>query len=98
MAEEPIPQPRSGQVLVRRMYAGVNASDVNFTAGRYFGSPEKSAERLPFDAGFEAVGVVAGVGPGVKGRNAKRPTCSVASGDVAGVVRASTRVCKRSPL
>ncbi len=52
---------------MRRAYAGVNASDVNFTSGRYFGSPEQSAKQLPFYAGFEAVGVVAAVGEGVKG-------------------------------
>ena len=66
--DEAIPSPRQGQVLVRRAFAGVNASDVNFTSGRYFGSPERSAKQLPFYAGFEAVGVVAAVGEGVKGK------------------------------
>ena len=27
--------------------AGINASDINHTAGRYFGSPEMAAKRLP---------------------------------------------------
>lgn len=67
MVQEDIPALKPGQVVVRRAFAGVNASDVNFTSGRYFGSPEESAKLLPFDAGFEAVGVVAAVGPGVKG-------------------------------
>ena len=66
--EEAIPAPQKGQVLVRRAFAGVNASDVNFTSGRYFGTPEQSAKQLPFYAGFEAVGVVAAVGEGVKGK------------------------------
>lgn len=52
---------------MRRAYAGVNASDVNYTAGRYFGGGAAAEARLPFDAGFEAVGVVAAVGPGVTG-------------------------------
>ncbi len=56
-----------GRVLVRRAFAGVNASDVNYTAGRYFGSSAAAEARLPFDAGFEAVGVVAAVGAGVAG-------------------------------
>jgi hypothetical protein len=56
-----------GHVLVRRAYAGVNASDVNYTAGRYFGGGRAAEARLPFDAGFESVGVVAAVGPGVAG-------------------------------
>ena len=56
-----------GKVLMRRLWAGVNASDINFTAGRYFGSVKESQKRLPFFAGFEAVGVVAAVGQGVTG-------------------------------
>lgn len=67
VVQERVPHLKSGQVLVRRAFAGVNASDVNFTSGRYFGSPEQSAKLLPFDAGFEAVGVVAAVGADVKG-------------------------------
>ncbi len=98
-------------MLVRRAYAAINASDINYTAGRraprrrpssaqrcgpcaaprhapprpplhdpwllpsraraharrYFGSAAEAEKRLPFDAGFEAVGVVAAVGPGVEG-------------------------------
>lgn len=52
---------------MRRAFAGINASDVNFTAGRYFGTPERSEKLLPFYAGFESVGIVAGTGSGVKG-------------------------------
>lgn len=26
---------------------------VNYSAGRYFGSPEEASQKLPFDAGFE---------------------------------------------
>ena len=52
---------------MRRVWAGVNASDINYTAGRYFGSIKESKERLPFNAGFEAVGVIAAVGEGVSG-------------------------------
>ncbi|KAL3679178.1 hypothetical protein R1sor_022134 [Riccia sorocarpa] len=51
---------KPGHVLIKHIYAGVNASDVNFSSGRYFGV-------LPFNAGFEAVGVVAGLGEGVEG-------------------------------
>lgn len=52
--------------LVKVIYAGVNASDVNFSSGRYF-SNDKNANttRLPFDAGFEAVGLIAAVGDSV---------------------------------
>jgi len=53
--------------LVKIIYAGVNASDVNYSSGRYFsGSAKETAARLPFDAGFEAVGIVASVGDAVR--------------------------------
>ena len=60
-------------ILVRRTFAGVNASDVNFAAGRYAaapgigggggGAPIPGAKGAvpPFPCGFEAVGVVAAV-------------------------------------
>lgn len=67
MVKEKVPALPHGHVLIRRAYAGVNASDVNFTSGRYFGTPEQSKKLLPFYAGFESVGVVADLGPGVKG-------------------------------
>lgn len=57
----------AGHVLIRVAYAGVNASDVNFSAGRYQASIAEAKASLPFDAGFEAVGAVAAVGPQVAG-------------------------------
>lgn len=56
---------KDGHVLVKYIYAGVNASDVNYTAGLYFGSKQKALSKLPFDAGFEGVGIVAAIGEGV---------------------------------
>jgi NADPH:quinone reductase-like Zn-dependent oxidoreductase len=66
-SEQLRPQPPPGHVLVRRAYAGVNASDLNYTAGRYFGSAAAAQKRLPFDSGFESVGIVAALGAGVSG-------------------------------
>lgn len=52
--------------LVKVLYAGVNASDVNFSSGRYFsGNKKEVSATLPFDAGFEGVGLVAAVGDSV---------------------------------
>lgn len=59
----PTPKPGPGEVLVRTCYAGVNASDVNATAGRY----EQTPKEHPFDLGFESVGEVVAVGPDVDG-------------------------------
>ena len=58
--------PKPGHVLVRRLYAGINASDINFSSGRYFGSVKVAAAKLPFAAGFETVGVVVAVAHDVK--------------------------------
>ena len=57
----------AGHVLLRVAFAGVNASDVNFSSGRYHPSIEQAQASLPFDAGFEAVGAVAAVGQQVSG-------------------------------
>ncbi|KAL1337060.1 hypothetical protein HN51_031546 [Arachis hypogaea] len=57
---------KPNHVLVKIISAGVNASDVNFSSGRYFGGKTSDvASRLPFDAGFEAVGIIAAVGDSV---------------------------------
>ncbi|XP_068637694.1 uncharacterized protein [Aristolochia californica] len=59
---------QSQHVLVKILHAGVNASDVNFTSGRYFKSSDKEQlSHLPFDAGFEAVGLIAAIGDSVEG-------------------------------
>ncbi|KAL9271223.1 putative quinone oxidoreductase, partial [Drosera capensis] len=53
-------------VLLKIVYAGVNASDVNFSSGQYFGGNENDLNgHLPFDAGFEAVGILAARGESV---------------------------------
>jgi hypothetical protein len=56
-----------GQVLVRRLWAGVNASDVNYSAGRYHASKEEAQRQLPLPAGFESVCVVVAAAPDVQG-------------------------------
>ena len=53
----PIPTPGSGQVLVRNRFVGINASDINITAGRY--SRDTSP---PQELGLESVGEVVAVG------------------------------------
>ncbi|KAL2917089.1 hypothetical protein HK105_203153 [Polyrhizophydium stewartii] len=48
-------------VVVRNKHLGINASDINFTSGRY-----DTRVKPPFDCGFEALGEVVATGPGVK--------------------------------
>uniref|UniRef100_A0A673VWU3 15-oxoprostaglandin 13-reductase n=1 Tax=Salmo trutta TaxID=8032 RepID=A0A673VWU3_SALTR len=52
-----IPTPGDGDLLVRNRFVGINASDINYSAVRYdpMGKP-------PFDAGFEGIGEVVGLG------------------------------------
>uniref|UniRef100_A0A7N0T0R8 Enoyl reductase (ER) domain-containing protein n=1 Tax=Kalanchoe fedtschenkoi TaxID=63787 RepID=A0A7N0T0R8_KALFE len=72
---------KSDHVLVKIIYAGVNASDVNFSSGRYFsGSSEEISSRLPFDAGFEGVGIIAAVGDAVRGLEVGTPAALMTFG------------------
>eukprot|EP00198_Chlamydomonas_reinhardtii_P006628 XP_001695964.1 NADPH:quinone oxidoreductase [Chlamydomonas reinhardtii] len=57
----------AGALLVRRVYAGVNASDVNYSSGRYHASKAEAQSKLPYDSGFESVNVVLAAAPDVKG-------------------------------
>jgi NADPH:quinone reductase-like Zn-dependent oxidoreductase len=43
----------SGHVILKSKYLGINASDINYTSGRYL-----PGVKLPFDCGFECVGTV----------------------------------------
>ncbi|XP_052799600.1 prostaglandin reductase-3-like [Mya arenaria] len=55
---EPTPKPGEGEILVKNRFVGINASDINFTAGRY--DPKA---KFPLDTGFEALGEVVAAGP-----------------------------------
>lgn len=61
IVEAPIPALKPNEVAIRNEYAGVNATDVNITAGRY--NPDLEP---PFDLGAEATGTVIAVGDEVK--------------------------------
>jgi NADPH:quinone reductase-like Zn-dependent oxidoreductase len=64
--EVPDPHPGPGQVRVRMIMSPVNPSDTMVVEGRYGVLPT-----LPATPGFEGVGVVDEVGPGLLGRFAK---------------------------
>ncbi|XP_031568103.1 prostaglandin reductase-3-like [Actinia tenebrosa] len=57
----PMIAPGPEEMLVKTSYAGINASDINFTAGRYTPGQEP-----PFDVGLEAIGEVVSVGDKIK--------------------------------
>ena len=56
------PSPGPEELLIRSRYVGINASDINWTAGRY-------APRLqpPFDTGLEGLGEVVQTGENCEG-------------------------------
>jgi len=58
IVSKPLPQLKDKEVLVKSRYVGINASDINYTAGRY-----DPTLRPPFPTGFEGMGEVAAVGP-----------------------------------
>ena len=60
IVDVPFPEPGLGEVVVRNVFAGVNATDINITAGRYNPGAEP-----PFDLGAEAAGVVVATGAAV---------------------------------
>ncbi|XP_056377401.1 prostaglandin reductase 3 [Hyla sarda] len=57
MPNVPVPVPGDGELLVRNRYIGINASDINFSSGRY-----DSSVKPPFDIGFEGIGEVVALG------------------------------------
>ncbi|KAH9314270.1 hypothetical protein KI387_022897, partial [Taxus chinensis] len=71
---------KPGHVLMKNIYAGVNASDVNYTSGRYFGNAREASSRLPFDAGFESVGIIAAIGDSVQNLNIGAPVAAMSYG------------------
>lgn len=48
IVEERIPLLKSDEILIQNRYLGINASDVNFTSGKYL-----PGVKAPFDCGFE---------------------------------------------
>jgi NADPH-dependent curcumin reductase CurA len=60
IVEVPTPPPASDEVLVKHLYAGVNATDVNISAGLY-----TPGAKPPLDLGGEILGQVAAVGEAV---------------------------------
>lgn len=71
----PVPQPKSGQVLVRVAVAGVNRPDVQQRMGAY--PPPKDASPLP---GLEIAGEVAAVGPDVARWKVGDKLCALTNG------------------
>lgn len=61
VVEVPKRPPQANEALLKVLYVGINATDVNISAGRYF-----APDTLPFDIGFEAVVKVEALGDSIK--------------------------------
>uniref|UniRef100_A0A7N0ZTZ4 Enoyl reductase (ER) domain-containing protein n=1 Tax=Kalanchoe fedtschenkoi TaxID=63787 RepID=A0A7N0ZTZ4_KALFE len=85
IVQSPLSLPiKSNHVLLKIIYAGVNASDVNFSSGRNFGGKDQDlGSCLPFDAGFEAVGIIAATGNSVKNLEVGTPAAVMTFGSYA---------------
>lgn len=55
-----LPTPAAGEVLVKNHFLGINATDINLTAGAY------GNVAPPFGCGLEAAGVIEALGEGVE--------------------------------
>lgn len=75
---------KADHVLLKVIYAGVNASDVNFSSGRYFsGNGKDITSLLPLDSGFEAVGIIAAIGDAVRNLKIGMPAAIMTFGGYA---------------
>ena len=60
IADEPLVQPKQGEVRLRVQALGLNRAEAAFRSGAYLETPQ-----LPSRLGYEAAGVVDAIGPGV---------------------------------
>jgi NADPH-dependent curcumin reductase CurA len=77
-------EPEAKQVLVKNLYAGVNATDINITAARYF-----TDGKTPFDIGFEGLGTVEQIGSEVEGFIVGQPVLYMGSSGYAEYIYAT---------
>ncbi len=75
IVERQMPQPGSGEVLIRVAAAGVNRPDVQQRRGLY--PPPPGASDIP---GLDVAGIVEEVGPGVETLKVGMPVCALVNG------------------
>ncbi|CAG2184078.1 unnamed protein product, partial [Oppiella nova] len=56
----PLVDPKSDEILVKNLFVGINATDLNITAGRYFKHDDP-----PYPLGFEALGLIVKTGSAI---------------------------------
>ncbi|KPM10357.1 quinone oxidoreductase-like protein [Sarcoptes scabiei] len=61
LVTKPLIEPKDDEVRVKIIYTGLNATDINITAARYF-----TDGKIPFDIGLEGLGLIDAVGSKVE--------------------------------
>lgn len=64
----PLKDPKDNEVMVKNLFLGINASDVNFTSGKYI-----PGLKAPYDCGFESVGKIVKIGSKVQNLKVGQP-------------------------
>lgn len=84
--ELPMPEPGPGEIRVRVLATGVGSTDITMRRGSYPFAP-----KIPFVPGYESVGIVDKLGPGVSGFRLGERVCAllVHGGYATHVVRAA---------
>lgn len=83
-----IPELKANEVLVKARYAGINATDINVTAGRY-----GTGVAPPFDVGLEGAGEIVDVGCDVPSKLIGRPVAYIWTGSFSEYVKLPAKVC-----
>jgi len=84
---------KPNQIVVRNHFVGINASDINFTAGRY----HQGALNPPYDTGFEAISEVVAVGSTVQQLSVGDPVGVTSYGAFSEYQVVSPRACVKLP-
>jgi len=92
IVQETLPPLAPTQVLVKNAFLGINASDINFTNGKYL-----PGVKPPFDVGFEAIGTVVDKGTEVKGISKADPVLYTKYGAFSEFAAVEYKTCFRLP-
>jgi len=82
-----VPTLKENEVLVKARYAGINATDINVSAGRY------GYKQIPFDVGLEGIGEIAEVGSNVPKSMIGKPVGYIWSGCFAEYLKIPSKHC-----
>lgn len=83
---------KATEVLVKARYAGINATDINYVAGRYLPNTPP-----PLDTGLEGVGEIVDVGSDISKSMIGKPVGYIWNGTFAEYIKIPAKVCLPLP-